>query len=430
MSTWREGRSRSPRGGHGQYGSISRSLVSFGRYAHKRPQGLSVDDTGTFRLCDLMKVWGRSQGYTEEQVLEAVRRNMCYDGDRAGEMRYTLSSDSAGKTTIRVNLKGQGARWGSSTGNIDDRIMLPTPARSFGQSFVRTHTSTTDYQQTRDRWDRESWKSKSVWTPKQAKPCERAASWTWRESHNDSSRERGDGERLQRWLAYALRRGCDEELDIELKIFEGYEWAKLDDLATALGQSRLELNPLDGAGIKALVEKTDMAGRFEFSGDLWVRKVDRDQRRRREPPSRVRVKAEPAVTKDEPLEEKPGMWTAVVTPPPMAIPLVAAGGDEAGSSSSVGKHSLAATADKKEVASSADKGPPPPPGEKVGAHGQVASSADKGPPPPPGEKVGPHWQVFHDDGKIWFFYDGPLGTWWCKDKDDVPEPFVDDDDEA
>ena len=32
----------------------------------------------------------------------------------------------------------------------------------------------------------------------------------------------------------------------------------------------------------------------------------------------------------------------------------------------------------------------------------------KAPRPPPGK----HWTMYHDDGDIWWFYEGPKGTWW------------------
>lgn len=34
---------------------------------------------------------------------------------------------------------------------------------------------------------------------------------------------------------------------------------------------------------------------------------------------------------------------------------------------------------------------------------------DEAPDPPPGE----HWQEFEDEGRPWYYYDGPKGKWAC-----------------
>merc|ERR1711920_1182870 len=30
----------------------------------------------------------------------------------------------------------------------------------------------------------------------------------------------------------------------------------------------------------------------------------------------------------------------------------------------------------------------------------------------PGPPPGLHWTRYHDDGEVWWYYEGPLGKWW------------------
>jgi hypothetical protein len=51
--------------------------------------------------------------------------------------------------------------------------------------------------------------------------------------------------------------------------------------------------------------------------------------------------------------------------------------------------------------------------------GLGASTADaNSPPPPPGD----HWVQYTDEGqdKTWWYYEGPLGKWWCDDDNSEP----------
>lgn len=100
----RRGRSRSPRGSAEKWDSerISRTVVSFGRYSWKRPAHLHVDPSGAITLRNLMEVWGRSQGLEDEDVLDAVRKNMFHQGD-VSSLRFAVVSDQQGNIVIRVN---------------------------------------------------------------------------------------------------------------------------------------------------------------------------------------------------------------------------------------------------------------------------------------------------------------------------------------
>merc|ERR1712190_153320 len=45
-------------------------------------------------------------------------------------------------------------------------------------------------------------------------------------------------------------------------------------------------------------------------------------------------------------------------------------------------------------------------------------------PAPPGDRPSKFWQQFKDGDALWYYYEGPLGKWWCQDKDETPEPFI------
>lgn len=47
----------------------------------------------------------------------------------------------------------------------------------------------------------------------------------------------------------------------------------------------------------------------------------------------------------------------------------------------------------------------------------------KKPAPPPGD----HWTKYEDDGNIWFYYEGPLGKFWCPGDNRDPQPYDDED---
>lgn len=91
-------RSRSPK----RTTWISKAVAGFGRYPDKRPKGLYADDTGAFRVEDLMYYWGHDQGLTEQQLLTALRDHMFHEGEGAGHLRFAIDSDAKGHIVVRV----------------------------------------------------------------------------------------------------------------------------------------------------------------------------------------------------------------------------------------------------------------------------------------------------------------------------------------
>lgn len=217
-------------------------VVGFGRYPEKRPRGLNVDAQGAFKLSDLMAVWGYKQGYTDDQVLGAVQKNMY----RGNEQRFILDVDNYGEATIRVKeRRGDrgAATWSAGVQWEEDK-------------------STPPWRDEGDAW------AASSWTP------------------NTAAASTGK---------------------------------------TAFGS----------------VGKKTQAKQYT------------------------------AARADAPSADHVRTSAAQLRPNDIA-------GSEQG-------------------------------------------------PDPPGEKPGKFWQVFQDGGDIWYYYEGPLGKWWCQDKFEMPEPFIEDD---
>eukprot|EP00928_Gymnodinium_smaydae_P004566 TRINITY_DN1154_c0_g1_i2.p1 TRINITY_DN1154_c0_g1~~TRINITY_DN1154_c0_g1_i2.p1 ORF type:complete len:351 (+),score=63.37 TRINITY_DN1154_c0_g1_i2:118-1170(+) len=118
------GRSRSPRGSRRDTEWISRAVCSFGRYPHKAPPGLRVDQDGAFSLEELVDAWGRHQNLTAQDIMTAIQAHMFHDVDDRGSglLRFAVDSDQTGSIYIRVMPK-RGSGYGGQQA-------LATPARS------------------------------------------------------------------------------------------------------------------------------------------------------------------------------------------------------------------------------------------------------------------------------------------------------------
>lgn len=82
--SWGGGGWSSQRGGRDRGGAaseqISRAVANFGRYPDKRPKGLEVDEEGAMTIKNLMDTWASKQGYSTQDVLDAVKEHMFHDG--------------------------------------------------------------------------------------------------------------------------------------------------------------------------------------------------------------------------------------------------------------------------------------------------------------------------------------------------------------
>lgn len=391
MAKWNDHRSRSPRGAKSQ--SISRAVVGFGRYPDKRPRGLVVDSSGAFQLSALMSAWGDRQGYTQQEVLDAIRENMFHEGtDRGGSLRFTIDAGDDGEITIRVNQRRGGAKsWNAN----DSQTRGSKDSAGAAGGADQEPAADKSWESSKASWDKSSEKwsdTKKEWDPPEKKPnrtekeAESVPWWTTAPAEAavaDDAADRELGEKVQRWLGFVFKRGY-EELDLHLK--DG--WAQLGDLAEVVSRKRRDFGITDAAGLRELLERTDDAGRFEIDEEAGlIRLLERAQRRHPKASNgkeqdrwrqRTEVKEELHPRQQRRWEVKEEAF-AQVEPSASAASVAAAPG-------AVGRG-----------------------------------------PPAPGDMPKKHWQMFQDNGSVWFYYEGPLGKWWCQDKYELPEPFAEDD---
>ena len=113
---------------------ISRTIAGFGRYAHKRPPGLKVED-GVLMLDNLMSAWGRAHGLDEEDVMESVQWNIVHGPEGGGDIRLAADIDAWGRIAIRV-MPSRSRRYGNE-GAQHDRGDRPAGPAVIRGSVVR-----------------------------------------------------------------------------------------------------------------------------------------------------------------------------------------------------------------------------------------------------------------------------------------------------
>lgn len=136
-------------------------------------------------------------------------------------------------------------------------------------------------------------------------------------------------------------------------------WARLSDLSWAAKKSRQNFEIGTEEDLKELIEETDREGRFEIDASGRIRKLPRGQRTQRHVPA-------PATASGRRQQND----RRVSTPP---------------------------------------------------RQGGGGNNRRKPPMPPPGG-TGKGWQKYQDDGVVWYYYEGPLGKWWCQEGDRGPDP--------
>lgn len=443
-------RSRSPLGKTAATEHISFTIESFVHFPHTRPEGLRADADGILRLDDLMRTWGRQEGLRSHDVLDAVRRHMFHDtGPLHRILRFTIDTNASGCIVIRV-MPERGREHGISDVADCGSRTLAAPA---AQPVVRGIRGSVllerqDASCTKEEIDPDTIDAALVSTVSKARPpvpsaplqaasaallaqtqvhrfhtmemphsyLERprpeerefvalggdpeAARLRRKTAHGSVGRETtersggrrnqrfterqsSNGEGVQRWLGWVLAQG-HRELDVPL---DPGGWAGLQDIASAMRQSRPDFGRFGASELQALLEHTDQAGRFEVSGGK-LRKVSKGMR---QPRVAARASSDHQSSyKDElAMDQEESQWGR---------------GD-------VDHWDTWAPTLREETApqSMYGDGPgaqPPPPFPL----GRVAQHGTNGPPPPP---PGEFWTRYFDEGNAWFFYDGPLGKWWC-----------------
>ena len=81
---------------------ISRTIVMFARYPHKRPQQLIVEDDGSMLLSNLMDAWGDERQYSQTIIIDAVFRHM-YHEDTEEDLRFDIL-ETEGSESLRIKV--------------------------------------------------------------------------------------------------------------------------------------------------------------------------------------------------------------------------------------------------------------------------------------------------------------------------------------
>mmetsp|Transcript_13368 Transcript_13368/g.25240 ORF Transcript_13368/g.25240 Transcript_13368/m.25240 type:complete len:425 (-) Transcript_13368:58-1332(-) len=423
MSGWgRQDRERSPRGAKNS-GWISRAIAGFGRYKEKRPAGLQIDSRGALKLDSLYEAWGWDQGLTKEDVLRAVSDNLYFDSHKKDEKRFEILTDSKGVVSILVHQR-RGNRNGGQAPWKDNvkKEWESGDSWSEGRGVASPVRS----------WESDVWSSGSAWdksSGSKQEVKEEESSWAdqskddswagqskdsqWNSWDNNSwSSNRNNGEQVQRWLGWALKSGY-KQMGVPLK--DG-EWIWAESLAEELGKSKPKLNITSVAELQNLLDETDQAGRFEIS-DGYIRKVKRDDRVSR---ATTATAAAAARHRPEAAPERPQHADGSAY--------------ETSYSYAEKEHHAPSSWSESSTPARHNFSPPRASGSAYTANSAYAvvqkelpgnpQDGQKGKPPPP---PGAGWSKFTDDGHFWWFYEGPLGKWWCQDVDKYIEPYVEED---
>lgn len=470
----RPGRSRSP-----NLEVISRAIAGFGRYPDKRPRGLAVDRDGTIFLEDLMRCWGNAEGFSEDAVLNAARQHMFHD-DQRRDMRFVIDCNTRGQMTIRVMPKRHhrgaastpdrcGASWRDRSRPTPPHVAAPFRRRERGGDRVARNepfepkfqapagpppqAATMQPLATEKKLDmglddiisRErrpappllpavhsvaSYKAAPPLPPplpKQSSPLDGGSArgkgdrvrhmfaqmGHTRETHHvrhhsqhgngarpqqqpqQWQRQRGGimsaSEKLQRWVSWVMKRGYSElGVAIDTSGREGGAncRARLGELAETMRRTKPEFGEFDARSLQTALEESNHAGRFVFS-DGYVRLVARADRlaqvSQRSPSSVLALGAGPS--------DPPGRRSR---------------SSSLASSTGSSRGNIGGTAHSFSIAT--------PRGPACERH----DSSQAPPPPPWGGNSTDVWTVYHEDGKNWWYYKGPLGEWACLAEGEPP----------
>lgn len=406
MSRRFEDRSRSPPRRNSKEW-IAKTIVRFGRYEDRRPRGLSVDGTGAMLLSNLMRVWGEEEGLPPKKVLEALQENQRQaDGgtrfsvDRLGDdweitvhPRHRMGGD-------RPRPRRPHSREADRDGNFStkDKMGMGLDDIIRGSSS-RDHYSSRDHHRSSrddckpgaghgvngaasnckvevDVIDLEDDNFDLAALAPPAPPAHRSfASTGWAKRREIDERDRMDwhhrphDERDRTDRPHRPFNQQDHQHKVKVSKFVSYILKRGHaELGIDLWQEFADLNDI----VKILNQKRHMFGEYTLE-DLKNSLQDSDDVGRFK------------FWKD---------WVRKIDRSDRDAP----------------KSSAAP------VGMEVDRSHDP---------GRAPSSDVSRPPGPPGE----FWTQYTDEGqgKTWWFYEGPLGKWWCDDDDAVPRVWNFDD---
>jgi len=256
-------------------------VATLARYPQKRPPGLRVDASGALSLDNLVASWGKEQGLSKAQVLSALEKHKHHDGTDLLRFQMTPDPDGGGGLSIRVHrsrdgVTGTGKSLATACASVARTAQKGVGSRVGAPPWSAWNSARSDAQETED-WDNKPWGRKGDWRSKRKWDDSRKkgrGSWKKQEwKGGDWKQGLTVGEKVQRWLSYALRAGA-EELGIEV---EG-GWASMEELVEALERTRSELGVSTVEQLRDTLRDSDLEGRFEMDDRGRLRKVDRDDR--------------------------------------------------------------------------------------------------------------------------------------------------------
>eukprot|EP00490_Sorites_sp_Unknown_P025899 CAMPEP_0114666698 /NCGR_PEP_ID=MMETSP0191-20121206/33048_1 /TAXON_ID=126664 /ORGANISM="Sorites sp." /LENGTH=332 /DNA_ID=CAMNT_0001915061 /DNA_START=11 /DNA_END=1009 /DNA_ORIENTATION=- len=247
-----------------------------------------------------------------------------------------------------------------------------------------------------------------------------------RDDFHSGGRRRDDGrgrrrwspaEKVQRWISWVVQAGYKE---LGIMLAEG-GWVDLAALAAAIPRSRPDFGDFDAEKLRVFIQDSDLDGRFEINPANQLRKVPKDMRK--------------AKSQRSPFERKPP-GNAVPRDPMDMIEVASSASSDHGrrqgrspspssNSDEIGPHddledaALAEQCQNLRVSGDVEDVKQP-----VKAETRWPTVKVPTPDPPPGE----HWTRYQDEGggEFWYFYDGPLGQFWCGAESNVVMSYVPD----
>mmetsp|Transcript_71958 Transcript_71958/g.112670 ORF Transcript_71958/g.112670 Transcript_71958/m.112670 type:complete len:411 (-) Transcript_71958:159-1391(-) len=404
-------RSRSPlRRGSKEW--IAKQIVVFGRYADKRPRGLAVN-CGSMTLSNLMDTWGDQEGVRSSKVLEALKMNMTqHDGGSRFEIERLendvriIVNPRCGGSSHREPLQRR-----QRAPSIEDQLSLKHKMSMDLDEIIANERGSSSRSMPKAEvidleapdFDLEALKP----PPGQSFAC---TGWSRRlhETRGFESSSRHDAQNLRhdhghkvkvsKFVSYVIKRG---HTDLGVHPWEG--WINLHDLVRVVHQERYGNYTLQD--LKDVLQDTDDVGRFRYWND-WVRKVDKADRQSDRQPQHPPLNRLPLPPVSSSMDVDSGLdanLTRVSHSPKVTAPSLQPPSVNGLSQPVVNTI-------------------PPPSVNSVSAVGPSPVPAEGRPPPPPG--IG--WTQYNDDGKFWWYYEGPQGKWWCDD-DNEPMPWTFDD---
>jgi hypothetical protein len=203
---------------------ISGKATAFGRYEHTRPAGLGVrsvfspdGSSYSFTIEAFMDTWATQQGFSEEEVIAAIRGSTCENGDS----RFRLED---GRATVRQSRRKRRKVGSSGPAAIGD-----------DDAFYWQHQ------------------------------------WTWARPSEEKALI---GKAIHGWLDDILHGAAEVDGEFAVDgcaIMLQAGWASVEDLVWILGtQRQRDFGMFTALEFQNLVKETDVAGCFVFE-NLMVR---------------------------------------------------------------------------------------------------------------------------------------------------------------